>query len=90
MEDTAGKPGINKKQIHNLNGHRGEQSDGEFGLLSKKEAELKQKTLAAGRSKVMKLYNAGRISVLVCRFIKLDLDLREMQQDQRLSPNDPV
>jgi CPA1 family monovalent cation:H+ antiporter len=79
-----------QKQIQNLNRHRDEQSDGEFGHLTKKEVELQRKALATERSKIMELHSAGRISDTVLRFIELDLDLQEMQLDQTLHPNDPV
>jgi CPA1 family monovalent cation:H+ antiporter len=79
-----------EKQIQNLNRHRDDASDGEFGHLSKKEAELQRKALATERSKIMELHNAGLISDPVLRFIELDLDLQEMQLDQSLHSNDPV
>jgi CPA1 family monovalent cation:H+ antiporter len=80
--------GYYQKQIHNLNRHRDEESDGEFGHLSKREVELQLKALATERSKIMELHNAGRISDAVLRFIELDLDLQEMRLDQTLHPND--
>jgi CPA1 family monovalent cation:H+ antiporter len=79
-----------QKQIQSLNRHRDEESDGEFGHLSKKDAELQRKALATERSKIMELHNAGLISDSVLRFIELDLDLQEMRLDQTLHPNDPV
>jgi len=90
LEDTAGKLGINKKQIQLLNSQRDERRDGESGHLSKKEAGLQRKASATERSMIMELHNAGLISVLVLRFIELDLDLQEMRLDQSLHPNGPV
>jgi len=73
-----------EKQIRNLNRHRDEDSDGEFGNLTKRELELQRKVLATERSKIQEIHKEGRISDSVHRMIELDLDLQEMRLDQSL------
>jgi monovalent cation/hydrogen antiporter len=71
-----------EKQLQDLNRHRDEESDNEMGHLSKREAELQRKALAAERSKIKELHAKGLISDGVHRIIELDLDLQEMRLDQ--------
>ena len=71
-----------ERQPRRLELHQDERSDQASGQLSRQEALLHLKALSIERSKILALWDEGRISDAELRIIELDLDLQEARLKQ--------